>query len=63
MCLSSGLYTTQNQCLYKLKKTNIAVLKEVDVSIQIKSYVYFCLWLTVGTINYMAIEIYKPFPA
>jgi len=41
--LSSGLYTTQNQFLYKLKKTNIAVLKEVDVSIQFKSYVYFCL--------------------
>jgi hypothetical protein len=44
MCLSSGLYTAQNQFLYKLKNTNIAVLKEVDVSIQ------FCLWLTVGMI-------------
>lgn len=63
MCLSSGLYTIQNQFLYKFKKTNIAVLKEVDVSIQFKSYVHFCLWLTVGMIIYMAVEIYKPFPA
>jgi hypothetical protein len=49
--------------MYKLEKTNIAVLKEVDVSIQFKSYVQFCLWLTVGMIICMAVEIYKPFPA
>jgi len=29
--------------LYKLKKTNIALLKEVDVSVQFMSYVHFCL--------------------
>ena len=63
MCLSGGLYTTQNQFLYKLKKTNIAVLKEMDVSIQFKSYVHFCLWRTVSMINYVAVEIYKPFTA
>ena len=63
MCLSSGLYTTQPQFLYKLKKINFAVLKELDVSIQLKSYVHFCLCLTVGMINYMAVEIYKSFPA
>lgn len=49
--------------LYKLKKTNIALLKEVDVSVQFMSYVHFCLWLTLGMINYMAVEIYRPFPA
>jgi hypothetical protein len=43
MCLSSGLYTTQDQFLYKLKKSNTAVLKEVDISIQFKSSVHFCL--------------------
>lgn len=51
MC-SSALYTTQNQFLYKLKKINIAVLKEVDVSVQLKIYLHVSLWLTVGMINY-----------
>jgi len=63
MCLSSGLSTTQNQFLCKLKKTNIAVLKEVDVSIQFKSYVHFLSVINCRYNNYMAIEIYKPFPA
>ena len=58
-----GYIQHKTSFLYKLKKTNIALLKKVDVSVQFKSYVHFCLWLTVGMINCMAVEIYKPFPA